>query len=92
MEKKPKALQAALDKAAVLPDEWFGKEVASFDDLPSIASKKDIMRTSIYLKKQDLEFLKNISRETHVPVAQITGEIISSFIQQTRNRALKSKL
>lgn len=83
MKKKPEALQAALDHAASLPDEWFGKETASFDDLPSIASKKDITRTSIYLKKQDLEILKEISKQKHVSVAQITGDIISNFISQT---------
>ncbi len=84
--KTPKVLQKALDNVDKLPDDWFGSESASFDDLPSIVSKNETMRTSIYLKKEDLTFLKQISKQKHVPVAQITGEIISQFIQQAKQK------
>lgn len=84
MTKRPKALQDAIDHTNSLPDDWFGTESADFNDLPSINSKKDVMRTSIYLKKEDLAYLKKVSKTSHVPVAQITGDIISQFIRQTK--------
>jgi hypothetical protein len=49
MRDNPKKLQKALDDVDRRPDDWFGVEAANFDDLPSISSKKEIMRTSIYL-------------------------------------------
>lgn len=83
MKRKPKNLQNALEAVDKLPDDWFGSETASFEDLPSISSKKDTMRTSIYLKIDDLNYLKNISKESRVPVAQITGEIVAKFIKES---------
>ncbi len=89
--KTPKALQEALDQVEKLPDHWFGSESASFDDLPCIASKSDTIRTSIYLKSEDLVFLKQVSKVKHVPVAQITGEIISQFIEKAKAGLSKAK-
>ena len=86
MKNKPKALQKALDAVDQLPDDWFGNETASFDDLPSISSKKEITRTSVYINKDDLQYLKKVSKRTHVSVAQISGEIIASFIAKSRQR------
>lgn len=86
MKKKPKELQAALDRIDELPDNMFGSESASFEDLPSVKAKKNIIRTSTYIKESDLKYLKTISKNTHVPVAQLTGEIISKFVKEARTR------
>ena len=48
MKKTPKALKDALVKVDHLPDDWFGKETLSFDDLPCISEKEQFTRTSIY--------------------------------------------
>lgn len=87
MKNRPKELQAALDKIDELPDSMFGSESASFDDLPSVQAKKDIIRTSTYIKQSDLMYLKTISKDTHVPVAQLAGEIISKFVEEAKTRA-----
>ena len=87
MKNRPKELKAALEKIDELPDNMFGSESASFEDLPSVKAKKNIIRTSTYIKESDLKYLKTISKNTHVPVAQPTGEIISKFVKEARTRA-----
>ena len=86
MKNRPKELKAALEKIDELPDNMFGSESASFEDLPSVKAKKNIIRTSTYIKESDLKYLKSISKNTHVPVAQLTGEIISKFVKDARTR------
>ena len=86
MKNRPKELKAALEKIDELPDNMFGSESASFEDLPSVKAKKNIIRTSTYIKESDLKYLKTISKNTHVPVAQLTGEIISKFVKDARTR------
>ena len=90
MRKKTSALKKALDKVDSLPDEMFGNESASFDDLPSVKTKREIRRTSVYINNDDLQYLKQISKKTSVPVAQISGEIISEFISKTKKNKTKS--
>ena len=84
MKKKSKALRKAIDKVDSLPDEWFGEEKVSFDDLPSISAKKNITRTSAYINNDDLAYLKAVSKKTHVSVAQITGDIIARFVEEAK--------
>jgi len=86
MKQKPKALQNAFDKIDSLPDDWFGNESASFEDLPSISAKQNITRTSAYIKAEDLAYLKSVSRQTHVSVAQITGDIVSRFVEDAKKK------
>ncbi len=87
MKNESDKLKRALNKIDELPDSMFGSESASFDDLPSVLLKKDIIRTSTYLKQSDLMYLKEISKRTHVPVAQMTGEIISKFVEEAKKKA-----
>ena len=84
MKDKSKVLQNALDDVDSLSDDWFGSDSASFDELPSIAAKHNITRTSAYIRKEDLAYLKTISKKSHVSVAQITGDIVSLFVEQSK--------
>ena len=42
--------------------------------------------SSLLSPENDLKYLKIISKNTHVPVAQLTGEIISKFVKEARTR------
>lgn len=86
MKKQRKALKKALSKVDELPDDWFGSQSASFEDLPSVSAKKNITRTSAYIKAEDLAYLKSVSRKTHVSVAQITGDIVSQFVEAAKKK------
>ncbi len=86
MKKTTKKLQEAFSKIDSLPDDWFGSESASFEDLPSISAKQSMTRTSAYIKNDDLIFLKAVSKNTHVSVAQITGDIVSKFVQDAKKK------
>jgi len=87
MEKKPEPLQKALDKSETLSDDWFGSEKASLEDLPSISAKKNMTRTSVFIHKDDLIALKNISKKVHVPVSRIMGEIISQYVMRLKKES-----
>lgn len=86
MKKQRKALKKVLSKVDELPDDWFGSQSASFEDLPSVSAKKNITRTSAYIKAEDLAYLKSVSKITHVSVAQITGDIVSQFVEAAKKK------
>lgn len=86
MKKKSKVLTEALEHLDQLPDNWFGDESATFEMLPSVASKKETIRTSTYLNKDDLQYLKLVSKKTHVPVAHLTGEIVAKFVEEAKKK------
>lgn len=86
MKKIPKKLQKAFNQTDKLSKDWFGEEMATFDELPSVSSKKEIIRTSTYLKEEDLDYLKNVSKKTKVSVAQLTGDIVHEFIKRAKNK------
>jgi len=72
-----------------LPSDWFAEESASFDNLHSVSAKQNITRTSTYIKNEDLLYLKSISKKTHVPVAQLVGDIVSKFVQESKKAKKK---
>ncbi len=84
MKAKSKTLKKALRKVDELPDSWFSEESANFDELPSISAKQSITRTSAYINNEDLAYLKAVAKKTHVSVAQITGDIVSQFVQRAK--------
>ncbi len=88
MGQSKKRLNMAMRKTRELPDSWFGDEVATVEDLPSIKEKKEKVRKNLFIDLEIVEFLEKKSKQHGVAFTGIVNDILRNFIE---NESKKNK-
>ena len=81
MGRSKKRLNVAMKKNRELPDSWFGGEVATIEDLPSIKGKKEKVRKNLFIDLEIVEFLEKKSKQHGVAFTGIVNDILRNFIE-----------
>ena len=89
MRRSKKRLDMAIKKTEQLPGHWFGDEVASIEDLPSIKEKKEKVRKNIFIDLEIVEFLEKKSEQHGVAFTGIVNDILRNFIENESKKSSK---
>ena len=82
-----KKLEKALKNTKNTPDSWFGSEIASAEDLPSIKDKKNKVRKNIFIDEDTADYIEDLSKKHGVGFTSIANDILSSFVEnEIRNK------
>jgi len=85
MSNAKRRLAAALKKTDQLPDHWFGKESASYEDLPSLQRTRRV-RKNIFIEEAIANELEEICKKNQVSFTDIANDILRNFVVKQLSR------
>ena len=86
MNKARKKLNAALKHTDELPENWFGVEEASIEDLPSIQRNRRI-RKNIYIEEKTVNALEHFCEQHKTSFTDIANDILTKFVKNQKEKA-----
>lgn len=79
-------LKKAVKKTRNLPDEWFGREQAKIENLPSIRKKKERIRKNIFIERPTASYLEKVSKKYEISFTELANDILTQFVQSDKDK------
>lgn len=83
MSNAKKRLEAALKKTDRMPENWFGNESATYEELPSLQRTRRV-RKNIFIEEAVVNEIEEFCKKNRVSFTDIANDILRSFVARQK--------